>query len=310
MPRPALCALAALVSLAALAPAASGQDRADLRRVVLVNGDVFVGTVADETADPLVVVTEDGVRREFARGRVERVAPLIRGRFFRTDPVRTSLFVGPTARTQGTGQVRVGLTTFVPTATVGVSDRVDLTGAGAFSFGTDGGGFVPLVGVKGAVVAREGLTVALGASAAALVGSSDTYVVCGPSGCDTVRDDNDGFLAVPYGAVTVGDETRAFTAGVAGFVGGIDGEVEIANGAGLWAGAEVQVNNGVKLIGEALTVVGGGDFGLVALPGVRLFGNRFAFDIIGFVSLIEDDGPDALSVYGFAPVPFRASYTF
>ena len=69
-------------------------------------------------------------------------------------------------------------------------------------------------------------------------------------------------------------------------------------------GGEVQVNNGVKLFFEALTIVGEGDSGLLLLPGVRLFGDRFAFDIIGVVVT------DFESVYGFAPIPARLSYRF
>src|SRR5690606_16322132 len=102
---------------------ASAQERDDLRRVVLVNGDTYVGTVADEGADPLVVVTTDGVVRQFRREQVALVAPLIRGRFFRTDPVKTRLFFAPTARTLGGGAFRGDIVYVFPSVTAGLSDR-------------------------------------------------------------------------------------------------------------------------------------------------------------------------------------------
>lgn len=302
---------ATLVATASFAPTAGAQTDAEVRRVVLLNGDVYVGVVEDETADPVVIVTRDGVRREFRQDQVEMIAPLIRGRFFRTDPVGTGLVIGPTARTQGGGAVRVGLTAIVPTVNVGVSDRVDLTGAGGFSFGSEGGGFLPLLGIKGSVVQRDGLTVALGASGAAVLGSEYEDYQCDEFGCTVTSRDNDSFLAIPYGVVTVGDETRAATFGVAGFVGGVEGEgFSVADGVALWAGGELQLNNGVKLIGEAITAVGEGDSGVLLLPGVRLFGSSFAFDIVGFITIGDYDGGDGLELYGFAPIPLRLSYTF
>ncbi len=310
MIRSALVAVVAVLAFAALAPAARAQSNAEVRRVVLVNGDVYVGVVEDEAADPIVLVTRDGIRREFRRDQVDVIAPLIRGRFFRTDPVGTGLVVAPTARTQGAGAVRVGVTGFVPTVNVGVSDRVDLTGAGVVSFGSEGGGFIPLVGLKAAVVDREGMSVALGVSAAALLGSSYESYECGEFDCTVTERSDDGFLAVPYGVVTMGDETRAFTAGVAGFIGGVDNEVNLADGVAVWIGGETQLNNGVKLIGEALTAVGSGDSGVVLLPGVRLFGDSFAFDIVGFITIGDYTGDDGLDLYGFAPIPLRLSYTF
>ena len=279
MTRSLLLALVALL----LVPAALAQSNAELRRVVLINGEVYVGVVADETADPVVVRTRDGIERSFPRDQVELVAPLIRGRFFRTDPVRTRFTIAPTARTLGGGSTRADL---YPSVTVGLSDRVDGLATGFLSFG-DGGVVSPLLGLKGQVYATETAQVALGTSVLFAFGGDDF-----------------GFLAVPYGVVTLGDETRAVTFGAGGALGSVDGEIEVANSAVLGLGGEVQVNNGVKLFVEALTIVGEGDSGLLLLPGVRLFGDRFAFDIIGFVATDFED------VYGFAPIPARLSYRF
>lgn len=288
MPRPLLCLVTVLFALAASAPAASGQDRPDLRRVVLTNGDIYVGTVADEAADPVVVVTTDGIERRFPRDRVALVAPLIRGRFFRTDPVRTRLFFAPTARPLGGGDVRADLAYVFPSITAGLSDRVDLLASGFLIVG-DGGGATPLVGFKATVVDGPAAQVAVGTSALFVIGGGD-----------------DGFLAVPYGVVTLGDETQSVSFGIGAAVGGSVGsaDLSVAEGVLLGFGAETQVNNGVKLLGEALLGLTGEDSGLLFLPGVRLFGDRFAFDVFGYVAT------DFEGLSGFAPAGGRISYTF
>ena len=280
-----LVALAALLSVSAV----SAQDNADLRRVVLTNGDVYVGVVADESADPVVIRTTDGIERQFARDQVELIAPLIRGRFFRTDPVRTRFFFAPTARTLGGGTFRGDLATLYPSLTVGLSDRTDFLATGFVTFGSDV--FVtPLLGVKAQILATESAQIALGTSALFAFGS----------GADG------GFFAIPYGVVTLGDETRAVSIGLGGAIGGSLGglDADIGNGAVVGLGAETQVNNGVKLFVESLTLVSDEGSGLLVLPGVRFFGNSFAFDVIGFLAT------DFETVIGFAPVAGRVSYTF
>lgn len=299
-----------------LATAAHAQSNDEVRRVVLTTGEVYVGVVQDETADPVVVTTRDGIQRQFRRDQVSVVAPLIRGRFFRTDPVKTSLIIAPTARTQGTGNIRLGFTGFVPSVTAGVSDRVDVTGAGFLVLGSGASSVVPLIGVKGQVLRSETATVALGLSAAAVLDDgSRVYYDIDPNGNPIYREeDNSGVLAVPYGVATFGDETQSATLGVAGLIGSYNGEIDAANSVVVWAGGERQLNNGVKLLLEGLTVIGEGDSGVLLLPGVRLFGNRFALDIIGFLAIYDGgtsfDGTSGLRAEGFAPLPIRLSYTF
>ena len=289
--------LAALVALLLLPAAAAQSD--DLRRVVLLNGDVYVGTVEDESADPIVVRTTDGITRSFPRAQVDFVAPLIRGRFFRTDPVKTRLFLAPTARTLGGGEFRGDLTYVFPSVTAGVSDRVDFLASGLLGFASSGGSdevfFTPLVGIKGQVFTSERTQVALGLSGSVQFGGGET-----------------AFSALPYGVATFGDETRAFHVGLGGAIGGLSGEVDVADALLYGSGAESQINNGVKLFVAGLGIIGLGsndagdevDAGLLILPGVRFFGNSFAFDVIGFVATDFD------SVAGFAPIGARASYTF
>ncbi|MGB3545226.1 hypothetical protein, partial [Rubrivirga sp.] len=235
--------------------------------------------------------TTDGVERRFARSAVEFVGPLIRGRFFRTDPVKTRFFLAPTARTLGGGEFRGDLTYIFPSLTAGLSDRVDLTASGLIGVSSgleDDVFFTPLVGLKGQVYRSDGVQVALGLSGQAQIGAGSSL------------------SAVPYAVATFGDETRAISIGLGGSIGTFDGEVEVGNGLVYGIGAETQLNNGVKLFVEALGTVGSADVseGLLVLPGVRFFGDRFAFDVIGFLAT------DFKQVYGFAPVGFRASYGF
>ena len=283
----------ALLLCALAAPPAAAQDGDDsVRRVVLVDGTVYVGTVEDAGADPVRMVTRDGVSREFAAVRVREITPLIGGRFFRTDPVGTRLLIAPTARTQGRGEFRGDVTAVYPSVTYGASDRVDLLGSGFITFG-DGLVATPLVGVKGQVVSRENLQVALGTSVVATIGG-----------------DGGGFGAIPYVVATIGDATGAVHLGAAGAVGGGFGNgIDVAQGVVLGLGADKQLNNGIKVFVEGYVGVDlSGDTdpgtGLLVVPGVRFFGERFAFDVVGFVATDFD------TVVGFAPLPIRASYRF
>ena len=124
MPRLLVAAFAALLAVPAL------QAQTDeLRRVVLIDGSVLVGFVEDETADPVVILSESGVEQRVPRAQIATIAPLIDGRFFRVDPTRTRLILTPTGRTLGAGRTRVGtLLYIIPQATVGLNDRVDLGG--------------------------------------------------------------------------------------------------------------------------------------------------------------------------------------
>ena len=298
--------LAAVLLLAA--PLVRAQADPALRRVVLTDGTVYVGTVADESADPVVVVTTDGVSRTFARRAVELVAPFIRGRFFRTDPVRSRLFFSPTARTLGGGQVRLSFLG-APNVAVGLTDRVDASATGYFALG-DGGGVLPLLGIKGTVLQSENLSVAFGASV--LIPFADN------------SDINGTVVGFPYGVVTLGDETRSVSVGLTGIVGrdGSNGSFEVGNGAALSLGGETQINNGVKLLVDGIVPITDGFSGAAAFPGIRLFGNRFAFDVFGIVAVYRDEtevyNPTTQTFttrgetkfFAFAPIGGSVSYTF
>ena len=68
-------------------------------------------------------------------------------------------------------------------------------------------------------------------------------------------------------------------------------------------GGEVQVSNGLKLIAEAYVPVFDGVQGVLALPGVRFFGDHFTVDVYAALGSVDGD------VGGFAPLA-NFSYTF
>lgn len=260
------------------------------QRVLLTDGTVIVGVVADTTADPVVVQTPSGVEQRVPRNRVARIEPLV-GRFTRTDPTRTRLVFSPTGRTLGRrGQTRLGLlSVIVPNVTHAVSSRLDIGTAGLFMFGGDTGGIL-VPGAKLQVYSSPNHAVAIGTTALIPVGGGEF----------------DGNLGLtPYLAATIGDASSAVTASVTGFIGrGANTEdLEVAEGVLLSLGGEAQVSNSIKVLGEVLVPIGGDETGAVVLPGVRFFGDRFSADLFGFVAISEGD------VTGFAPLG-SFSYNF
>lgn len=283
--------LLALLSLLLSVSAAQAQSDAELRRVVLVDGTVLVGTVDNESADPVVVRTRDGVEQRVPRARIAEITGLIDGRFERIDPTRTRTLLSPTGRTLGAGARRVGTLFYVvPNASVGLTDRVDVSGTALISFGGDAGAFLPILGAKVGLVDTGSFAAAVG-----------TQVAMPVSG------DNAGIVFTPYAAATLGDEIRSVTFGATGFLGGAigEGDLQAADGVVLQGSGEVQVSNRLKLLGEVLVPAfsGEGTEGALVLSGLRVFGEQFSIDVFGFVAL--GDG----SPYGFAPVA-NFSYTF
>ena len=283
--------LSALLALLLFAPLAQAQTRGELRRIVLVDGTVLLGTVADETADPVVIVTESGVEQRVPRAQVQLIAPLIDGRFFRIDPTRTRLVATPTGRTLGRGRTRVGtLFYIVPQAVSGVTDRVDISGTLAFTAGTDFFQLAPVIGAKVGVVQSESFALAVGTNLGTVIG----------------QDSGGGaFVLTPYAAVTLGNELRAVSASVTGLIGGSveAGDIEAADGVILGLGGEIQINNGVKLLLDSIVPIGEGDSVVLVAPGVRLFGDQFSVDLFGGIG-VADGGFGA-----FAPIA-NFAFTF
>lgn len=300
----ALC----LLGLALAAPLAAAQSD-EVRRVILVDGTVIIGTIADESADPLVVLSRDGLERRIPRDRVAEITGLVAGRFSRLDPTRSRLLLTPTARTIGAGSTRLSLLSYiVPNVAYGVTDRVDISATGFLTFGSGGGGVLPVLGVKGTIVQQPGVSVALGLSGAIQIGGE--------------FDDN-AFVGVPYGVVTVGSEVASVNFAVGGAFGGSLGQdqVELAEGVILSVGGERQLTNSLKFLGEAIVPIGEGTTAAAGLAGLRFFGDRFSIDVYGVVvgyrdefTVIDNNGNPVstqsdVEIGGFAPF-LSATYRF
>lgn len=291
MPRPILSVLAVLVALAVLAPAASGQDRSDLRRVVLTNGDVYVGTVADEAADPVVLTTEGGIEQRIPRAQIAEIGPLLDGRFSRYDPARTRLFFSPTARSLGSGNKRFSAYYLFPSIAVSVSERVDMSAGATIPFVSSDGAAIALNGnVKVTLTQSDGFATAVGGSALVPLSTEDVAP---------------GIGGTVYGLATFGGEAGAVTIGAYGVYATDFESAEFGDGAALLLGLERQVSDRFKLISENYVFMAFGEgsaFG--SLSGVRFFGDRLAADVA--VALVAVDG-DFVTI----PIPYLGmSYTF
>ena len=293
--------LLALVALA-LAPAALAQTSTDTRRVVLVNGTVLVGTVADEDADPVVILTADGVEQRVPRAQIAEITPLLDGRFTRYDPAGTRLFFSPTARSLGAGRKRFSAYYLFPSLAVGVTDRVDLSGGATIPLISTGGAAIGLNGnVKVTLVERDGFAAAIGgnlllplSTEASPPGAFGTVYALGTFGGEA-------------GAVTVG----AYGAFLTSFEDDVDSE--LADGTALLLGFERQISDRFKFISENYVVLVFSedfqgerttDFGFGTLTGVRFFGDQLAGDIAVALGAAEGE-------FSTIPIPYLGlSYTF
>lgn len=277
------------LALLLFANAVHAQD-AEIRRIVLTNGTVLVGTIEDESADPLVVVTREGIEQRVPRDRVREITGLISGRFTRLDPSRTRLFISPTGRALGRGNKRFSAYYIFPSLAVGVTDRVDVSVGGTVPLITsDGAGFALNLNAKGQVLPLENGGVALGTSALIPISTEDGIP---------------GFLGTVYGVATFGSATTGVTLGITGaYITDLE-DAEFGNGAAILVGVDHQISDSFKLISENLLFVNDQEnAGLLSL-GVRIFGDRLAGDAA--VALVAADGE-----FVTIPVPYLGvSYTF
>ena len=276
-----------LILLVGVLPSTSSAQQPDsLRRVVLTDGTVLVGTVADENADPIVIMTRDGVEQRVPRSRVKEITALIRGKFHRVDPTRTRLAFAPTGRTLGNkGDFRIGTSLYIfPSVTYAVGDRVDVTGAAFYVFG-DGGVGILIGGAKGQLLESESADVAIGITVVAPTASSVDF--------------NGAIAGLPYVATSIGSDVASLNLALSGVFGGSlgSGDFETADGAVLSIGGEYQISNSFKLLAESYLPIwqGAGGAGLI-VPGIRFFGDKFSVDLYGVIGF--DNGSSG----AFAPL--------
>lgn len=287
-------ALVALFILASALPAAA--QGTPPKRVILVDGTVITGTVVDESADPVVVISTNGVEQRIPRARIAEITDLLQGRFTRYDPARTRLFFSPTARSLGSGVKRFSAYYLFPSLAFGVTDRVDLSAGATIPFiSSDSEAFV-LLNANGKVTLTQsdGLATAVGGSALVPLASGE---------------DIPGIGGTFYGLITIGNDASAVTLGAYGFyVTDFDDFSDIGNGTALLAGLEKQISDRFKLVSENYLLIPLGEdadgmaFG--TLSGVRFFGDKLAADIA--VAFGASGGE-----FATVPIPYLGlSYTF
>ena len=94
---------------------------------MLTDGTVLIGIIADENADPLVILTANAIEQRIPRDRVAEITPLYAGRFTRLDPNRTRLFLAPTGCSLGRGNGRFSAYAIIPSVAYGATDRIDVS---------------------------------------------------------------------------------------------------------------------------------------------------------------------------------------
>ena len=305
-------ALAVLALLLAFASSAGAQEAAPTpKRIVLVDGSVIVGAVVDELADPVVVVSPNGVEQRVPQSRIVEITDLLDGQFTRYDPASTRLFFSPTARSLSAGTKRFSAYYLFPSLAFGVTDRVDVSVGSTIPFISSGGSFIAINGnLKATLVQSDGFAAAVGGSATVPLAS----------GAET-----SGVAGTLYGLATIGGEASAVTLGAYGFyLFDFDGEVEdnLANGTALLVGLEKQISDRFKLVSENYVVLAFGeevdfdpqtgegttsgttDVAFGTLSGVRFFGDKLAADIAVALGAYEGE-------FSTIPIPYLGlSYTF
>lgn len=229
-----------------------------LVEVRLADGSTLYGRVVAVEGDRITLQTQAGVRAEVERAQIRSISP-VRGRVqngevWLDDPHATRLFFSPTGRSMAAGEAYFGVyELFFPFVTVGVTDRLVLTGGtpiipaaiGEFAY----------VGPK--LLLLEGPRHHL--SAGVFAGFFDG-----------------GVSGVAYGVGTWGDRDNAVTAGAGwGFTAG-DGDGDVTSRPLILLGGEARTGRRIKLLTENYFVPG--ENGAVASGGARFWGERLSAD--------------------------------
>jgi hypothetical protein len=294
--RLAVRALAAVAVLgcAALARPAAARAQADtlppaasdtLREIHLADGSVVYGYILSDEGGRLVIRTAVGARIEVDRAQV-RSTRAVRGtaregRVWFADPHRDRLFLGPTGRSLPAGEGFFGVyQVFIPVVSYGVTDWFSITGG------------IPVIpGAIGKVAYVEPkLRLPLGPrSPVQLSGGASVFF-------DT---DGEGAAGIIYGAGTLGTEDNALhvTAGFP-FLAVDDDSDEFGEQPLIMVGGETRVSRRIKLLSENYFLLG--ESGVIAVAGVRIFGERLSADAGLGAFLFDDCGSCIIPVVNFA----------
>jgi hypothetical protein len=264
-------AAAALLGCAALSRPAGARAQADpvslavsdtLLEIRLADGSILYGRIVSADEGRLVIQTAAGARIEVDRAQV-RGARAVRGterggQVWFDDPHRDRLFIGPTGRSLPQGEGFFGVyELFVPVVSYGVTDWFSITGG------------IPVVpaaiGNVGYLEPKVRLPLGEGSPVQISGGAAIFFDTRG-----------EGAAGLLYASGTLGGEDRALhvTAGIP-FLTGEDPE-DIGEQAVVMIGGEARVSRRIKLLSENYFLPG--ESGLVAIGGVRIFGERLSAD--------------------------------
>ena len=274
----------------------AAQETSGHKRVVLSDGNVVIGTIVDEQADPIVVVTRGGVERRIPQAMIAEILPLIDGRFTRPDRNNTRLFLAETGRTLERGKGRVSTYAIVANVAYGLTDRVDVLGGTTVPLPTDDG----FLAIANAQLKVQLLPI--GDFGGLAIGTNAVVPLYSLS--DSIERN---IIGTYYAVATVGSASTAATVGAYGFYG--EGRVNtIGEGVMLMLGGEHRVSSSLKVMTENYIIPTGYETGGLISAGVRFFGDRFAVDAAAF-AIVDGDGHG--SPIFFSPIPYVGfSYNF
>jgi hypothetical protein len=259
-----LLAIAAAVLLSATIsnaqPASSSgtatvtSQRDSLKEIRMQDGSLLVGRVISTTRDTLVLLSTSGVRMSVPVSLIKdtRAAQgqTVRGEYWVSDPNKTRLFFGPTARPIGAGKGYLGtILVLLPFAGVGLGDNVSVAGGAPLLFGE----FEPMyIAPKVTILQKRDVSLAVGTLA-------------------ILADDN--AFGVAFGMATYGDEKSAVTGGIGfGYAG-----TDVSGKPTLMLGIEGRMSRRYKLITENYFIPGAR--GGLMMGGVRIIGDKLSADI-------------------------------
>jgi hypothetical protein len=235
-----------------------------LVEIVLTDGSTLVGRVV-EAGDPFRFTLVSGVEMNIPVANVRSIARaegmVEEGEYYRTDPNRTRLFFGPTARTLPSGQGYLAVyEIFMPFVGVAITDRFIMAAGTPLIFDDDWDR--PFWVAPKLKVFDSGKT--QGAVGVLAVG---------------VEEDTFGLL---YGVLTRGDEKGSFTLGMGyGFENS-----DLSDKPFLMIGGEARGSQRVKFVTENYIIPGEG--GLLS-AGPRFFGEKLSADLGLVLPIGADD---------------------
>jgi hypothetical protein len=256
-----------------------------VQKIVLKDGNTFVGVVESESRDSLIVVLASGGRIVLPRSSLESMnvlkGQIVDGRYMRIDPNGSRLFFGPTARPvrAGSGYFSV-YELFFPYLAVGIGDIVTLAG-----------GITVLPGASSQLFY-------LGPKISFPLNSETFDLAIGGHYFNAFGQDTEG-AGIVYAVTTIGGQMASVTIG--GGYGFVEGE--FSENPLLMVGGEVQLSNSAKLISENWFPLSSGS-SLLSF-GVRFFGENLSADF-GFYYPMTSESSE-----GFPFIPWLGfSYAF